>query len=406
MDDRIESIKRSSTDRQAPGEEPPSLTHRTILTLLYARTLGNMAFRVLYPFLPAIARGLDVSLEAAGRLVSVQGGVRVAAPLFGHLSDRYGRRRMMEVALLILIAATSVVFFTGAYPAALIAFAGIGLARALYDPTVQAYVGDMVPYDRRARPFALISMAWALSWLFGVPAGGWIIERWGWRTPWGVIALLLVTALVGTHLFVPSASHVTRPTRSYTAFTWRELLARSHIRAALVTGFGIVFAVENVFVVYGAFLEQRFALSVGAIGIVSIVVGLSELLAEGSTFAWTDRLGKKRSVIFGLVAFGVALLWLPFLSGALVPALAGFALVFFCFEFTIVSFFPLVSELAADARATAISLNVASMGLARLMAPLVGTFLFARVDALLPNALLSALVCLASAGVLWRGVEK
>lgn len=370
---------------------------RTLGYLLVVRTIANASFRILYPFLPAVARGLGVSLVAASRLASAHGIMRMTAPLLGHFYDQYGRRRMMEIALLMLSAACALVFLTNTYAVALFAFAAIGFSRALFDPTVQAYIGDRVPYAVRGRPFAVISMAWALSWLIGVPLSGLVMERWSWRAPWGIIALLLLVALLALRFFVPAAKTGPRPTRASAALSWWRLLSRPHLRAALLTGFTIVFAVENVLVVYGAFLESRFALSLATIGLVSIVTGVSELLAEGGSYLWTDRLGKKRSVIIGLLAFSATLALLPLLGGNVILALLGFALVFFFFEFTIVSFFPLMSEVVPEARGTAISLNVAGMGLARFAAPIVATFLFQRANSLLPNALLSAGVALLGA---------
>jgi len=386
---------------QNPGPPERSISRylprRALGYLLVVRIIANASFRILYPFLPAVARGLGVSLVAASRLASAHGIMRMAAPLVGHLSDQYGRRRVMEIALLMLSAASALVFLTNTYSVALFAFAAIGFSRALFDPTVQAYIGDRVPYAVRGRPFAIISMAWALSWLLGVPLSGLVIERWSWRAPWGVIAVLLLVAALSLRFFVPAAKGAKRSRRPGPSLAWWRLLRRGHLRAALITGFTIVFAVENVLVVYGAYLEDRFALSLATIGIVSIVIGVSELLAEGGSYLWTDRLGKKRSVFVGLLTFSAVLTLLPWLGGSVILTLLGFALVVFCFEFTIVSFFPLMSEVVPEARGTAISLNVAAMGLARFAAPLVSTSLFQRSDSLLPNALLSAGIALAGA---------
>lgn len=390
-----EAVAKNSSDKG------PYIQAHTLGYLLYTRTLSNMSIRILYPFLPAVARGLGVSLAAASVLASVHGGVRMTAPFTGHLSDRYGRRQILEIALIMLIAATAMVFFTNVYGVAIVAFAAIGLSRALFDPTVHAYVGDQVPYAARGRPFAIISMAWALSWILGVPVSGFLIDRFGWSAPWGLISLLLLTSFATLRLFMPKAERTTQTKHNLNAFTWLGLLNRSQIRAALFTGFGVVFAVEIILIVYGAFLEERFGLSVVTIGILSIVIGGSELLAEGASYLWTDRLGKKRSVILGLVAFSVAAILLPRISMNLILTLAGFALVFFCFEFTIVSFFPLMSEVAPETRGTAISMNVSAMGLARLAAPIIATFLFQRTHSIAPNATLSAATCLLVSFIAW-----
>lgn len=42
-----------------------------LLAIFLVRTVVNTAFRIIYPFLPSIARGLDISLPAANRLVTM-----------------------------------------------------------------------------------------------------------------------------------------------------------------------------------------------------------------------------------------------------------------------------------------------------------------------------------------------
>lgn len=374
-------------------------------TILYARTIINLPYRLIYPFLPVIARGLGVTLAEAGRLASVQGGVGLLAPLFGHLSDHYGRRRVMEGALLFMALAALLMALTGTYLPALLAFAGFGLAKALYDPALLAYVGDAVPYAQRGRAMAITELAWSFAWFFGVPLGGLLIERAGLRLLWWGIAGLLVLAALATRRWLPPARRPRTPGQAE-PLPWQTLLRRRPVQAALVTGFAMLFGIENVFILYGAFLEERFGLALGALGLISVVVSGAELLAEGGAAVLTDRLGKKRSVVGGLLAFGIVLLALPALSGALLTTMGGFALAILCFEFTIVSFIPLLSELVPDARATILAMNVAAMGLGRLVAPLIGTALYEQSHSLLPNSLLSLAVCLVGALVLWRGVGE
>lgn len=384
------------------------LARSTLGTILFARTLANVSYRIIYPFLPALARGLEVSLQTAGQLVAVTGLVGLVAPFFGPLSDRYGRRRMMEVALLLLAVASIMVLVVPSYRWMLLAFAGMGLAKSLYDPAMQAYIGDLVPYGRRGRVLAITELAWSFAWMFGVPISGLLIERFGWQSPWALIALLSLLAMVITQRVLPPA-HVMdrkRGENSRAPGEWRAVLRQPVVWRALLIGAGIIFAIENIFIVYGAFLESTFGLSIGAIGIVSVVIGVAELAAEGGAAAWTDRLGPKRSVILGFAAFGVSLLLLTVLRYQLSTALFSFALVILCFEFTLVSFIPLMSELAPSARATLLSMNIAALGVGRLLASVIGPFLYTRTDSLLANALLSAVVAWGCGLLLWRGVPE
>jgi MFS family permease len=59
--------------------------------ILLSRTALNIAFRIVYPYLPAISRGLDIPLSFATQLITLRILGLMAAPFLGLLSDRYGR---------------------------------------------------------------------------------------------------------------------------------------------------------------------------------------------------------------------------------------------------------------------------------------------------------------------------
>ncbi len=172
-------------------------------TILPARLLINAQFRIPYPFLPAISRGLGVPLEVAGLLLTVRGLLGATSPLFGYLSDRIGRKPLMLAGLLMLIAGAGLLFLGHSFGWALVAFALFGLAKSSYDPAMQAYVSDVVPYEHRGRALGATELSWSASWLFAVPLTGLLIARWSWRAPFLVIALLGLLTLWGTTRLAP-----------------------------------------------------------------------------------------------------------------------------------------------------------------------------------------------------------
>ncbi|OQA44621.1 MAG: Sugar (and other) transporter [Chloroflexi bacterium ADurb.Bin325] len=167
----------------------------------------------------------------------------------------------------------------------------------------------------------------------------------------------------------------------------------------------LLLAMENVFIVYGAWLESEFGLATATIGAVSVVISLAEMLAEGLSAGLVDRLGKRRAVLGGFVLLLLALLLLPRLSGALATALAGMALFIFAFEFTVVSFVPLISEVMPSARGPVLALNVAAMSVGRLVATLTAPRLWAA-GGLSANALASGVMLAAGILILWRVVRE
>jgi len=287
---------------------------------------------------------------------------------------------MMEVALTIFVLASLLMSGVGTFLAAGLGFLLYGIAKALYDPAVYAYLGDVVPYHRRGRAIGIVELSWSAAWLLGVPASGSTMELFGWRAPW--------TVLIGLGLLSGGLIHVVLPPISRssdgdklsplsTIATWTTLLRRRSVIVLLLVNLLLTLANEIPFIVYGAWLEASFGLSLTAVGLASVVVGLAEAIAEFGTVAFTDRLGKKRSVLVGLLGLATSLVALPWLSRlGLAAALVGIVLMMLSFEFSWVSLVPLATELAPDSRATLLSLNSTSSNIARILGAFVGGWLW------------------------------
>jgi predicted MFS family arabinose efflux permease len=193
-----------------------------------------------------------------------------------------------------------------------------------------------------------------------------------------------------------------------TLHTWCDLIRRPLIARFLLVGVLLNLAIEVPFVVYGAWLEDAFGLGLSTLGVASIAVGLAEAAAEFGTMVFTDRLGKRRSVLLGLLGLAFSLLWLPWLAQrGVVAALLGVVAVMLTFEFGLVSFLPLASEVAPQARASLISLVVTAFSLGRIAGTMVGGWLW-RWEHIAVHALLGAGCALLAAGLLYklRGLEK
>ena len=160
------------------------------------------------------------------------------------------------------------------------------------------------------------------------------------------------------------------PVRSM--LTWRRLRRERAALGALGFGLLVSAANDNLFVVYGLWLESAFGLSVAMLGAATTVIGVAEFLGEGLTASIADRLGLRRAIVAGLILSALSYILLPLVGRTLSSALMGLFVTFLTFEFTIVTAFSLFTEILPAARATMMSSSMAAISIGRMMGALVG----------------------------------
>ena len=351
----------------------------TWTVVFFSRLMLNLAVRVTYPFLPAIARGLDISFQQAGFLVAARHCVGLTGALWGVFSERRGCRWGMIIGLTALVLGSFTVSLSRGFALALVGFVLIGISKPVYDPSVQAFVSTRIPYARRAMALGILETSWAGSWLLGIPLSGMLIAYLGWHSPF---ALISAAALLAIFLTAP-LKDVTSTEQASAKNTEQNLSSPSEaplgkLGATLILGVSLlmVFANENMVIVYGAWLEEQFHLQVRELGFLSILVGVAELGGELSVVALVDRIGKRKAILGGLILTGFSYLALPFCQTSIYVALAGLVCMFYLFEFTIVSIFPYVSEMVPTERGKWLAFNYTALVIGRLCGALSGPWLW------------------------------
>ncbi len=339
------------------------------------RTVLNTGYRMVYPFLPVIARGLGVDLSTVALAVTARASLGLASPFLGSAADVRGRKTVMLFSLGLAAAGFGLVSIWPTYPMLFASMLLAGGGKIMFDPAMQAYLGDRVDYSRRGLVIALSEFGWSGAFLIGIPVAGWIIARGGWAAPFRwLVAFVLLAGVLLWRMLPADPSPVSQ--RLSWSGGMRAVLASRSALAGLALGFLISLANETVNIVFGAWLEDSFGLQVVALGAATAVIGVAELGGEGLVAALADRLGKRRAVAVGISLSALACLGLPFLGRSLTGALVGLFLVYTTFEFTIVSGMPLMTELVPQARATMMAGNIGAHSAGRAIGALVGPALF------------------------------
>lgn len=378
---------------------PPKPRLATALGYLTAtRLLVNTLHRFVFPFLPAISRGLGVSLEQAGLLVSARSLTGVATPFVVSAIGRGERRvRLIVGGSLLFGAGMAVTAAAGIYAGAIAGFVLIGLGKPAFDAAAQAYIADRTPYEKRARYLSIIEFTWAGGLLVGAPAAGLLIDRFGWEAPfWATAILVGIGAVLAPLLLDPD-------TRGRVGRPGRLRITRSAM-AVLAMTLLFSLAAETTTIVYGAWLEDEFALSLAALGLASTVVALAELAGEGAVLAFADRMGKRRMVAWGILVSAFGYVALGALGGGLVPGLIALSIAFIAFEITIVATIPLATEMVPAARSRYLALLTVAISLGRAAGDALGPVLF-EWRGLVANTTLSAVAAVGSLVVLYAFTE-
>ena len=367
----------------------------TWIVVFFSRLMLNLGVRVTYPFLPAIARGLSISFQQAGLLVAARHCVGLTGALWGVVAERKGYLWGMMIGLTTLLLGSFTVSLSRGFVFALVGFVFIGISKPVYDPSVQAFVSARIPYAKRAMALGILETSWAGSWLLGIPLSGVLIAYFGWHSPFGLISAAALLAIILTAPLKDVTSTDEASAKNTGQNPWGSSEAPlGKLGPVLILGVSLlmVFANENMVIVYGAWLEGQFHLHVRELGFFSILVGVAELGGELTVVALVDRIGKRKAILGGLILTGLSYSALPFCQDSIYLALAGLVCMFYLFEFTIVSIFPYVSEMVPGARGKWLAFNYTALVIGRLCGALSGPWLWQRKADILVLAIISLAV--------------
>jgi EmrB/QacA subfamily drug resistance transporter len=124
----------------------------------------------------------------------------VTVPIYGRLSDIYGRRPFFVFGILIFMAGAVIGGTAGSMTQLIIARGVQGLGAGALIPLAMAVIGDLVPPSDRGRWQGLTGAVFGVGSVLGPLTGGWIADNADWRwvffvsLPVGLVALAVVLA--------------------------------------------------------------------------------------------------------------------------------------------------------------------------------------------------------------------
>ena len=309
---------------------PPAVSRHAVTFVLITVFLDMVGFGLIMPVLPALIEEIgqmdlaDAAWVGGWMFAAFSVAQFALSPLVGNLSDRFGRRPLL---LLAIFGLGADYLFSALAPTIFWLFVGRVIAGACGSSYViaNAYIADVTAPEDRARAFGLVGAAFGVGFVLG-PAIGGVLGEFGSRVPFFVAAAISVLNLIYGWFVLPE----TLPPEKRRAFEWRrsnpfgalKVFARYGRVLPLCAILGVYFLASAVYPAIWAFWGMaKFGWSEGVVGLTLAAFGLVTALFQGFvTGPVVARYGEWRVCLFGLVIAVVVAIGYG-LAGSLVAVL-------------------------------------------------------------------------------------
>lgn len=299
-----------------------------VLFILITVMLDSMGIGLIIPVMPDLiqeVRGADLSTAALwGGVLSTTFAVMqfLFGPVIGGLSDRFGRRPVLLISLVVMTLDYLVMAVAGSIVLLLIGRV-VGGITAATQSTANAYMADVSGPEDRAANFGLIGAAFGVGFVLGPLLGG-LLGEYGTRAPFYAAAALTALNAVFGYLVLRETvtDDIRRPfrwARANPLGSFRQLGRLPGVGPLLI----VFFLYQLAFMVYPAiwsyFGKERFGWEPATIGLSLALFGIMMAVVQGGLIRPVLRiLGERGTVIYGHLFDVGAFLALAFVTSGTV----------------------------------------------------------------------------------------
>ncbi|PYS27929.1 MAG: hypothetical protein DMG11_14580 [Acidobacteria bacterium] len=373
---------------------------RRLLVLIAVATVDMVGGSMVFPLIPFYALKLHASPPVIGMIISSFFVAQlISAPLWGRVSDHYGRRPALLVGLTAAAAAFLVFGFANSIWLLFLCRIVQGLGGGTTG-VLNAYIGDTVPPEHRARSLGWLSAGTNLGTMLG-PVIGSFATYWGQEVPGVLAASLCLTNAIFAWKWLPeSKQHHGPPAKRKPVWhgVWMVLRnpAGTVQRLILIYAVGML-AFSTLTSVLALYLSAEFGITEKTIGYVFLYVGIFSVLMRSALIGpIVDRIGETWSI-----RTGAAILIIGLIAYPIAPSLWSLAFIVPLVPIGTSLLFPATTALMSQASAkselgTTMGIAQTFAGISRVVAPIISTTLFQRVGHGIPFYFAAASVTLVS----------
>lgn len=290
-----------------------------LLVIFFTIFIDLVGFGIVIPLLTFYAEEYNATPLDVGLLVSSYSLMQfIFSPIWGNLSDRFGRKPILFVTILGSSIGYLILGFAGSlamiyFGRILAGITGGNLAAA------QAYIADVTTRENRARGMGLFGMAFGLGFILG-PALAGVLSKFGMHVPFLFAAgLSLLNTFLLLFILPESRKRGDRQAKTGGGRLPMLLASLKDKRFATITieYFLIVTSFSMMTTAFAYFTLVKFGYNAAETGYLLGFVGLIAAVVQGGAFGvLTKHFGEARLVIAGCVILVLSLFAVPFVSAA------------------------------------------------------------------------------------------
>ncbi|MCY9664010.1 MFS transporter [Paenibacillus alginolyticus] len=283
-----------------------SKTWKIYILALLSFLVGTSEF-IIAGILDKISSSLDISLVAAGQLITVFSLVyAIGTPIIMALTSGWDRRKLLLYALGLFVLANGLAFVMPGFGLFVSARVLMALGAEVVVVTALSIAAMIAPQGRQASAIATIIMGFTASLIVGVPLGRMIAASYDWKMVFGGIGALGLLAMVVIALTIPSLQgEAAVPLRKQLA-----LLKNPKMAMALLVSFFWLGGYSIAYTYISPYLLTITGMGEKTLSIALFAFGIASLIGSKLGGYSTDRWGVKRTLTSGMLLHVITLILL------------------------------------------------------------------------------------------------
>lgn len=302
----MKNIESTSPDADLDASKVQPKVPREIWVLVVAAFIIALGYGLIAPLLPQFIVSFDVSMAAAGLVVSIFSVTRlIMAPGAGVLVDKLGTRAVYITGLLIVAVTTGLVAGAMEYWHIIVLRALAGIGSTMFTVSAMGLIVKMAPPTVRGKCSAIYGTSFLIGNIIG-PIMGAALSFLGFRWPFFIYGVGVALAALVVWILMPKVDHTEETSTAKPPMKLKEAWGDTAFRATLTSNFAHGWANMGVRVsVVPLFAAAMFhnGSAVAGFALAAYALGTAIVLQVSGRMA--DSIGRRPLIIAGLTGTAI-----------------------------------------------------------------------------------------------------